>query len=224
MMPFRRVIGPSDHENRLSGPSVEFFSPRLQRRVVAWNPLRFDHYVTIEMDPEVESYEPKYVKQIGEGPSSRKIEFDSLVVYRDGRKIAYRIRLSAVTSANDGEAENSSKDMDEKFDDFVGKYISIRWIRGNDILLANCHKMFRWLCPPHDSGIEANRSCVLGTLCAAGSPVSLRELAELSKLDIDLVVPVVVEGYVKQRIGIDISARPFGHSMVVQPRQTLQIG
>ena len=82
------------------GSRWEFFAPRLHNRVVAANSLEFSHYVMLESDPDIASYEVQVKKPIELDGKLRTAMFSSMAVYRDKSVVANDVKYSTQLSSS----------------------------------------------------------------------------------------------------------------------------
>lgn len=201
------------------GPIWEFISARSHARMVATSILRFDHFVSLEMDPEVETYDAYFESSIEHGDEVRRIVFDSRVTYRNKALVAHYIDHEAAS----GDCSTDWKAKIERYfqrDGVVYRLLNKDSIRANEVLLANNHKMIPWLRRPHGPISDTNRQVILGSLAGSGEAVPLGSLAGRTGIDLEVVVPVVIESYLRRQVGLDISVRPFGRSTLVALRES----
>jgi hypothetical protein len=181
------------------GPLWEFYSPRLKRSVSGIGTLRLEHCILIECDPAVDSYAWLPTLDTLASGSGTRHTIDTLVSYRDGRKIAHTVAGSAVGMPDDKRFE-----MERSWAAAHGcehRVLRKEHIRFGDRLLFNCFTLFPWLSDIHKPSDQETRS-ILGTLAVQTAPIEIALLAERASCEREITVSVVFRAYVAALVGI----------------------
>ena len=193
------------------GPLWEFHSARIKRRLSGVGLLLLDHFVRLECDPNVQSYQPWFSLL----PGPEHAYSDALVTLRDGPKELQTARFS--TSAADGlvlehqriEAECANKHG------WKQRLLTESDIRDAGEYLRNCHAMRPWLSDLHTPA-PAQKRAVLGTIASEERPITIGKLAVKSGASEPDVVAIVVREYTQRRLRLeDVHTRPFGRGSLV---------
>lgn len=195
------------------GTHWEFFSPRLGQRVVASSSLEYEHYVLVECDPTILSYEVQVKITEEVGGKRRTSVLDSLVRYRDGRCAVNEVKFEAQVA--EAERQFEIQRAWARRNGYSHHVLTEKEIRGDALYLANCHAMLPWARPLHAPSDDI-KTLVIGFIAGRDDRYSIEDVAARTGVPLDCVVPVVVGEYFDGRISIpNLRTHKFGRKTLV---------
>lgn len=209
---------PSAGEARIHhgpGPRWEFFSPRLQCQVGGSGNLRLDHFVQVECDPDVTSYEPfpTLIASVHGGTENR-IVADTLVRYRDGRKVVNTLSELREPASCTNQLYLIERAWAEK-NGCKHATLNMEDIRRDDKHLSNCYTIFPWLSELHEPTPQETQA-VIGAVMLQTAAISLSRLAQLTECAPATTVAIVARAYVRRIVAIeDFRAKKFAYDSLV---------
>ncbi|MBX3749120.1 MAG: hypothetical protein KF897_03440 [Opitutaceae bacterium] len=196
------------------GTRWEFYSPRLEQRLVASSSLEFEHYVLVECDPEVETYSVQVAVEAEVEGESRKTILDSVVRYRDGRVVVNEVKFKdQVESSRTQFAVQRAWASQQGYGYEV---LTEDVIRVNVVHLENCHALLPWARPLHAVPEEV-RVPVMGQVADQDKDQSIEVLVRKTGFTAGEVVSVIVRAYLAGRVLLpDIKDKKFGQGTLVR--------
>lgn len=209
LFPSSPVMG---HSRR--GTHWEFYSPRLEQRLVASSSLEFEHYVLVECDPAVETYSVQVAAEAEVEGESRKTILDSVVRYRDGRVVVNEVKFKDQVEASQTQFAVQRAWASQQGYEY--EVLTEDVIRVNVVHLENCHALLPWARPLHAVPEEV-RVPVMGQVADQDKDQSIEVLVRKTGFTAGEVVSVIVRAYLAGRVLLpDIKGKKFGQGTLVR--------
>lgn len=196
------------------GARWEFFSPRNKFSVGGTGILRLDHLVLLECDPAVSTYKPFPKLTCSIDKVERDTIADSLVNYRDGRRILNSICDYQRADESELEIYRIEKTW-ATLNGCTHSVLRASDIRGGDQHLYNCRTLLPWLGELHEPSTN-ERQAVIGAAVLQPIAVTLARLSQLAGCAPEVTVAVAARAYVEGLIVIeDIRTKPLGYDSLI---------
>ena len=216
-MPSTRITLSSTPTYPRRGTHWGFHSHRTGRTVVAASSLEFDHYVALEADPEVKTWEPQVeVLVIFEGNERRRV-LDSKVTYWSGLTVVNEVKHAAQSADPNTVFQMKVQDAWAAANNAGSRLVTDVMIRENRTLLENQHKMLPWVRGMHGVD-EALARATLGLVSGWPKAISIQDIATELRVPPSAFCAVIVKDYLERRVKLDVADRPFGLGTLVSPR------
>lgn len=177
----------------------EFFSPRLGGRVVAASSLEYEHYVSLECDPTVETYEPQVKVTVTVDGEPHVTILDSKVRHRDGRIVVNEVKFAEQVTESEKQIQVQRALAQQN--GWLHQVLTENEIRADEVYLRNCHAMLGWAQPIHtvpDSG----RTSIVGLISGQGGELTVAAVSAATGRPVEEVVSVVVREYIAGRVDL----------------------